>query len=387
MKLSSVFLIAVSHVQLSDSVLVGLQSQTARLLNLKRVFASGKELRRNQRIGDIEDSIVALARDGISNSTQLFVQQLSALIQNETLPQLVSQRDTAVKEIESLYANFNNCQSLLPPSSNGSIELKKPFNWDFYSKEHKNCRTNQSVTAAEVAHYQVLLSTANQTKNLTCLAFDAVNHIPDDDECGVPASDMRLYAANLVQKFKAKYDNWMSTQAACQAATADAQANFQALQAAQDRYNTIKGACDAIQDMMDNTACAFRLEVNDTCSCYNNCMAQALTVYEDAVKRTTSLQAILSSEYRSLLRIQCVLKAFASDDLDGEIAKCQTASVDLSPVAIPMNTRADPPQALCLAAQPYLPNSEAYIKNEYAPLPAAAPAKACQATPCCASVS
>lgn len=385
MKSVLVFLLAVAPVQLSDAVLVGLRSQTARLLNLKRIFSAGKELRRNQHIGEIEDSIVALAKDGMSNSTQLFVQQLSALIQNETLPQLVSQRDTAVKEIESLYANFDNCRSLLPPSSNGSVEMKKPFNWDFYSKEHKSCRTNQSIAATEVVHYQVLLSTANQTQNLTCLAFDAVNHIPDDDECGVPGQDMRLYASHLVQKFKAKYDNWLSTQAACQAATADAQANFHALQAAQDRYNTIKGACNAIQDMMDNTACAFRLEVNDTCSCYNNCMAQASSVYADAVNRTTSLQAILSGEYRSLLRIECVLKAFAGDDLDGEIAKCQTASFDLSPVAIPMNTSVAPPQALCQTAQPYLPNSEVYIKNEYAPLPATAPAKACQATPCCNS--
>eukprot|EP00933_Yihiella_yeosuensis_P064632 TRINITY_DN6807_c0_g1_i1.p1 TRINITY_DN6807_c0_g1~~TRINITY_DN6807_c0_g1_i1.p1 ORF type:complete len:412 (-),score=79.78 TRINITY_DN6807_c0_g1_i1:98-1333(-) len=339
----------------------------------------------SQAIEELERSVMNIAKDGQdpSKDSSVFVRYLTDMVNNQMLPEITNQRSSAIQVLDSLYGDFDKCQEKVPRD-----RVKKPYNWDFYSGKHKTCRLDEGRAFHKVAEATSTWEKTHAFMTAACTNFENLKTIPDENECGniQPDTDARNYALKLAQMFKEKYDGWLEAKALCENQTKTEEVHRRLKEKSEEEYAKQKAICDLTQDMMDQTACAFKDASDGGCECYNDCYAKAYVLYNEQMNRTKELEVQLADQWRTLKRIQCILTAVVdkSTPMNIGVENCkQVVHLDESPFTTSWSLVRPAPNHHCTPPIPYVPTLKQYIAAEYQKLPADAPAKACVARPCC----
>jgi hypothetical protein len=134
-----------------------------------------------------------------------------------------------------------------------------------------------------------------------------------------------------------------------------------------------------MQDVMDNSACKYAVDMKDACEAYDECFKAKKRAYDLYEKGVRTDEADRKVEWRGTKRMRCIIIAFEDGKIENsEITKCKmkTHSTDHLKIKYPVL----PKLVLCKVPGLY-PYTADYKKAEFAKLPALAKGKM-DANPC-----
>eukprot|EP00440_Ansanella_granifera_P069111 gb/GFBE01074971.1/.p1 GENE.gb/GFBE01074971.1/~~gb/GFBE01074971.1/.p1 ORF type:complete len:490 (+),score=113.29 gb/GFBE01074971.1/:1-1470(+) len=338
-------------------------------------------------IDKLEGSVLGLARSGLGNTTDVLVDEIRKLIQDNMIPGVVNQSDIAEKSLRDLRKGFDDCQRY----ANASLLGEPSQNFTAHSSAHKACRKNQSLMAAALPARQSAWEAAQSTKASACGAYETANTIPQADECGLPAygKPARERVVYLRDHFRLKHQKLVELKHNCDWATTFEAEKRKELDDLQAKLAAKDQACDLEQRNMDQVACDHVQQLQLACSSYDSCYDAKRDTYVQEYNKTQAFEVGLRAEYRALKRIECIVIEWLAGNLEEGIETCRAKTHSSEPVAINWTGLDVPAKEPCGqtngAAQIHSPASQEYNRSEYAPLPADAPAEACSALPCCSA--
>jgi hypothetical protein len=139
------------------------------------------------------------------------------------------------------------------------------------------------------------------------------------------------------------------------------------------QWHAQRQKCDNLQDVMDGSACKYATAVKDACETFEECYHDKKAAYLVVKNSSKQMEIDRKAEWRGLKRMLCVIDAFTDGTVsDEEITKCKGSTHTTDHLNL---TYPDPkPMDVCAAPDLY-PDTGAYKKKEFTPLPALAKGK------------
>jgi len=334
------------------------------------------------------------------------VKKIMNIIQNTMMPTVIEAHNTNQDQLRKSAAELRKCGS----TKNTQVALanQKKRAYLKFSPLHKTCRAGEAGFHTEKTTCWEEESDKKKIKQLKCGAFALIKKQLSDENAnrqivkkGGSESDesyvtriTSTLCGNCVGKgcassgqargeggcrynpytcgcgAKCKFDKAKDE---CEKATKEWQAQHKKCRAATKVYNDQRKKCDSLQDQMDDSACKRAVQMKDACESYSECYTDKRKAHRGLVKMVKTEERDRKAEWRGLKRMFCLIKAFQTGGItDKEIADCKkkTHTTDHLIIKYPKL----PPLVTCTVPDLY-PNTVAYKKENFAPLPALAKGK------------
>jgi len=261
------------------------------------------------------------------------------------------------------------------------------------SPQHKLCRSGEAGKFTEKRDIHNEMKDKLKLKELKCKEFANAGRMfatqkanaevvkkggSEEDEsyirrvtatfCGQPNTHGRGGAGQ-----KGFLDEYLLAKHECEVATKHYNDQVKLYKKVSYEYANDKSKCDSLQDKMDGASCKRATLMKDACESYSECHMDRKRSHEETVKMVKTEEHDRKAEWRGLMRMQCLIKAFKDGRVKNrEIKACRKATHSTDHLII------DYPQIpqfqVCSVPNLY-PATPAYKLAEFAPLPAFAKGK------------
>jgi len=138
-------------------------------------------------------------------------------------------------------------------------------------------------------------------------------------------------------------------------------------------YKGQKAKCNQYQDLMDTASCKRAVMTKDTCESFGGCYYGTLAALGRATAEAVAAARDRKVEWRGLLRMECVISAFADGKVTAEeVNVCKNSKVKLG--NWDMKLAKIPKLPKCITPRDY-PSTGAYKRLQFRPLPVLAKGK------------
>jgi hypothetical protein len=316
----------------SDGTVMSASSQTDQF----------EEPQMGSKVQDVLREMEDLARSGNTPEPEK-IKTIKSIVADELLPDLQATHDSAAKQVGINLAAIDTCNTNalarlqeIKRSTEVSVGKERTDHADC-REEEKNKESNKDDKCKELDDF-----------------LNGIN-VPADLPAGRPRDQMVQYVKTMSQYFCPKGPTVTTLDEACTAALTE--------------HAKHKAACDRLQATFELGFCTWRTELTDACSALSACYVSAKKVYSDHMSDTKELVRKWKVEYGALKKILCYVEVWLSDndvktaDKD-QLAKCESSSIDTSPMDIDFGKPADQAQCPLTAVETY-PGTAGFVTTEY----------------------
>eukprot|EP00440_Ansanella_granifera_P068013 gb/GFBE01073781.1/.p1 GENE.gb/GFBE01073781.1/~~gb/GFBE01073781.1/.p1 ORF type:complete len:384 (+),score=85.48 gb/GFBE01073781.1/:1-1152(+) len=323
----------------------------------------------------IESSLLAMAGEGATPELKPFVDQifnLTVRMKSEVEKQATESNRTLTAHWE----DFKSCRY------DGADEegLKER------SARHRACREVESSVWSTMQGCESICEVKNNTAQSYCEAFRTINVYPPTGDCKWSNNHMKStlpYMMALRDDYLQRYRHWAGNKSLCSNHTSRVTDCYASCKDQEKAYYDKKAECDRYQSDLEAHACGETPE----CTKYKCCYDTKKEAWETTNASVAAQEASLIVEYRALLRIDCLLKAFnnsiaaATSDLSAGIEVCRGTTFSAGPYVTYYDIK-DNPISDC--ASKLAPGSQTWIAEYYSNLPEHTAFATCSASCCVA---
>lgn len=330
MKLRSVLLgaaaseVAVAHVGFKPAPI---------LLDLNSPDLSEASLMKMEHL--LEDSMALGAKGAaMGRSTGLF-DDLSKMINGTMGPAILQAHDSAQEQLEAIKSAFSLCLAPKEQVTGADGIAMYP---DVKAKldEHRQCRATQAAAKKAQDECDGALARQRTVAKASCDAVPGSDGSPpplDKDGhvgCEVTPGDYKGWLRSFrhqIDQLRQQYDD---AKAGCGNATKIVEDSEPKCIAAKSLNDGNKSACDAVQLAADMMGCSGESAAGHACTAYDGCYEAAKSNYLDQNESIAASQLNRTVQWRTLKRMQCLLKEESAGASHAGIDKCKEAIVDTS---------------------------------------------------------
>eukprot|EP00931_Biecheleriopsis_adriatica_P099662 TRINITY_DN7432_c0_g2_i1.p1 TRINITY_DN7432_c0_g2~~TRINITY_DN7432_c0_g2_i1.p1 ORF type:complete len:611 (+),score=103.69 TRINITY_DN7432_c0_g2_i1:59-1891(+) len=329
----------------------------------------------------IEASLIAMAEEGSTPELAPFIQQISLLV-DQMKTEVGSTATAAQTSLNTSWQDFKACNLTRLDLTGLNDSLR-------------NCWISESGIYNQVSTCSQLCDVKNQTAALKCSSFSQVDVFPALGYCqwpNLPSLSTYDYMDLLVKDFEAKHANWKDKEGNCTNYTNEANTCYAGCQPDKDALSAKQTECDALQSDLESAACG---ESGDACSRYNICYDMKKAAWQSANASVAQQEGAYLQEYRGILRVDCLLKAFndsiyTGSNLSADLTACRGTTygaASWSHLQIGYHDISSNPKSSCIGTSinglpDAVPGSEAWVSNYYSNVPTGVVPALCSAA-CC----
>jgi len=299
------------------------QAQRTKLLMPEKSALDGMEA---SLLGMAKQKMDAGDSENAANLTS-FLTQIQDIIDQTMKTSILTRYNASQQMLDSTWSNYTaTCDS--PGDA--------PFSqYTFFSNMHVSCR------ATEQTYYQSYTSCLSdesiveQATEVRCGTYNSLNTMTQYASlCSMPAGmaapTIGNYLIHMESVFRDALSNLADARDSCtNVSTTPAPVTCDNLHCdwAMKQYD-----CDTMQQVWENQACVLSREY--TCSIYTSCMSAKKNAYDQAHVTANTSQPGLKAEWRSVMRIECLIGALDSpaDQLQSQIDACIARTHSTLPV-------------------------------------------------------
>eukprot|EP00440_Ansanella_granifera_P050224 gb/GFBE01054439.1/.p1 GENE.gb/GFBE01054439.1/~~gb/GFBE01054439.1/.p1 ORF type:complete len:794 (+),score=105.30 gb/GFBE01054439.1/:1-2382(+) len=268
----------------------------------------------------LESSIMSMALDGASPELQPFLDQISTLT-NEMQLKVEEQANASQASLDEAWNNFKACNLDAPNLTN---DLQG------WNQSHRSCRQEESHLFAEWQECLAGCAPYDAIANSSCEMFKAVDVFPPKGDCKWQDTHESMtvleYMDILLRDFQQKSKTWNERNDVCRTHTQEAATCYASCSVQESAYREKRAACDLVQASLEQHACG---DGTSACGVYRSCYDSKKIVWQETNTTVASEEEAFTAEYRGILRIECLTKAFDTSisqeaaDLGTEMEKCR----------------------------------------------------------------
>eukprot|EP00440_Ansanella_granifera_P073859 gb/GFBE01080141.1/.p1 GENE.gb/GFBE01080141.1/~~gb/GFBE01080141.1/.p1 ORF type:complete len:388 (+),score=89.76 gb/GFBE01080141.1/:1-1164(+) len=328
----------------------------------------------------IENSLLAMATSKDARATPglpEFLDQIWSLT-TQMKAQILTQSNITQTALTKSWEAYLSCEYLEEGHSIGHA-----------SEVHTACRQSEATLYGEC----IILNNTEKHVNETRATWEElVSTYMQGTGCAYPGGTSAIEFMRSTRDHFRHLSNEFRTQfKAYEEAKVEEEEAMKSFRARWQRYTAKKAACDDKQAELERMGCG---EGDPKCRQYLDCYETKHAEWLSQNTTATSEYDMFSTEYRGVLRIECLLDAFRRSDqgqetLDEGINRCKetihikTTDAALGFIWYPNTNAPDPGFHRCNGTQhTSTPGSHAWSTEFYSGLPTLAPAAECNAG-CC----
>eukprot|EP00931_Biecheleriopsis_adriatica_P011661 TRINITY_DN11273_c1_g1_i1.p1 TRINITY_DN11273_c1_g1~~TRINITY_DN11273_c1_g1_i1.p1 ORF type:complete len:418 (+),score=74.88 TRINITY_DN11273_c1_g1_i1:25-1254(+) len=331
----------------------------------------------------MEDSLIKMAvqkkADAAGTDLSQFLQQILNIIEGTMKGNIINRVNQTQERLDNASESLANCSNEFYPNASLLIYLNASHT------EHLHCRQTQSQkeAAKRIACDDAV---AGQTQAILCREAELKKVIPiPADVCtmaeGTLVPTIGNYLIQMENYWKTRYEQAVEADERCANATdpGNDDCRNKTCEAEDQRIR-----CQKKQQLFEEKAC--ELNSQYSCSSYSSCYSTRQTTLLDEIDDAQNDLSGLKAEWRSIMRIECLVQALnaTEGDIGTQIDICKskrhTAALTLSIPDVPNQTACTPWVDL-------KPGTALFGVNWYSTLPEDASALQCASSSCCSHPS
>eukprot|EP00437_Effrenium_voratum_P007303 CAMPEP_0181435928 /NCGR_PEP_ID=MMETSP1110-20121109/20585_1 /TAXON_ID=174948 /ORGANISM="Symbiodinium sp., Strain CCMP421" /LENGTH=687 /DNA_ID=CAMNT_0023559477 /DNA_START=94 /DNA_END=2157 /DNA_ORIENTATION=+ len=266
------------------------------------------------KLASAQDPVV---KDDNANITD-FVKQLDG----ELKKMLENVFKAAATSNSACQAAYEKMSAGCPVYSANTTFLPPDFDGDFDSlrADHKKCRDLLPGMKQEYEScHKVRESLVGQEQALLD-SFRDVNIFESPDDCTISGDDVLAYYEAMRVHFKNRKDTFWETYYKLENVTVNI-TKFKCIDLEVAYFEKV-AACETAQLKLEQTACETHERTIEACKPLPQCYNGNWNQYLEEMQSTNDTIQDLKYEYRAIKRIECLMDAFAADDMDKKIDEC-----------------------------------------------------------------
>jgi len=291
-------------------------------------------------LAQIEQSLLNLAREK-STPDSSTLESIAIILSYITAMKddVLTRANATQSGLSQSWTNLANCRLNLTDAST---------NLTILNATHRDCSQEESTMGVQLLNCMGTCETQCTSSQAICDQYCAVN-VPDmptpspapapgtchfsgpvkgDDEVGdYKEWDSNLWYGRFVDYFDGLYTDWTTKRTSCVNSVTTMQNCYQQCTSTYGTsYTTKKQECTDHQYDLEAAACH---ENSNNCLAYQSCHRALTYTYQADVSSANASQSSWSSEYRGIMRVECLLSAYNSSivsgaDLTAAMNSCQT---------------------------------------------------------------
>jgi hypothetical protein len=334
------------------------------------------------------------------------VKKISSILVNTMMPKVKAAHVSDQRRLHKLKSDLLKCGKTKDSGLRvANTELTK---YKKQSRYHKKCRSDEAVKSLSMSSCLTELKAKHTVKVLKCKDFAVVSQKWGQSKSNsvvirkAGGESVESYVTRLSFTFCGKHvhgkkgtvsrpggwggglvngalDQYLKAKDACNQATKEWKSKVLECKRKTRAYHTRKAKCNQYQELMDGASCKRATLVKDTCESYAGCYFAKKKAYQDFRAKVVLDEMDRKAEWRGLKRMACIIDAFKDGKVtNAEVDACKKKSHSTKYFIIdyPCNPnfekRCGPKR--CVMPKLY-PTTAAYLKTEFAPLPALAKGK------------
>jgi hypothetical protein len=341
---------------------------------------------------DVTELILGLSKSGFGATPMAAsVKKIADILKKDMMPKVKAAHANTQNALKKLANDAADCGSAKKAS------LKEAVRFHIIYKKssglHKACRATEGNLYTETHEAWTKMKAKKLAKDAKCKIYAAVASKLGEQTTNKAvvskgsAESVETYVRRITSTFCGKpggkgnggggqggfLDAFLSAKEACEKATKEYNAASHTFTDLDKRWRGQRKKCDNLQDQMDGAACKYATLVKDACEAYAECWKAKKTAF-DALEKTVRVEETdRKAEWRGLKRMQCIITAFSDGRVtDDEVTDCKKAKYETKHLDI--DSPNIPDMDKCLVPDAY-PNTAAYKKAEFTPLPTLAKGK------------
>ncbi|CAE7761378.1 AMY1.6, partial [Symbiodinium pilosum] len=227
--------------------------------------------------------------------------------------------DTSDKACQAAYDNMSQgC----PVYVGNTTFLPPGFNGDFapLRDDHKACRDWLPEMKQEYESCHKIRDSLVSQEQALLDSFRDVNIFESPDDCTISGTDVLAYYEAMRVHFKNRKDTFWETYYKLENVTENI-TKFKCIDQEVAYFGKV-AECESAQLKLEQTACDLHERTTESCKSLPACHDAKWNTYVEEMSAANGTIQDLKYEYRAIKRIQCLLDAFASDDMDAKIDEC-----------------------------------------------------------------
>jgi len=329
-------------------------------------------------VARLEAKLSELVAKGESASPDMkaFTDIVRALLENDLKPKILSQSKSGQSTIDVMASGISDCAS-----GKASLESDEQVNLasrKSTSKQHKDCRLKESRLFKKKDGCGTLLRSKKTTRKVSCGALVTLERDPYEmaHNCKTthPPEPWGLWLKRNRKWFEEMDDRWEAQKLSCRHAKREVATRAPGCARKERAWRARKGACDSFQDQLETAACTYAQGMSRVCRGYDECYQATSLRYEKALPYMKEQEKGRKSQWRGIMRIDCLLGVFdAKDGGEAKVQECKEKSHGTS--HLDLRYPAPSSRGGC-AALPAYPGDPSFEQREYKDLPRDARSKA-----------
>lgn len=321
-KLSSFCLLSACLLLAGDAAKMKAKSSSGNLQDSMLTLLASTDSR-SQKVSSMESMVMELAKQAKmatadSGNTSELVDSIKPVLQ-DMLSNVFTAADSLNASCEASRQNLTTCPQLTedtlfhPPHFNG--------NWETLRNKHRSCREEVPLLKAEADHCSTMRDNLLETEEAALETFRSLNIFNSPQECQIASStSAEDYYKRMYDHFDAQSAQWWTAYEHLDQVVK----NLTAWNCSKptNAYYIKVGQCQRMQLELEETACDVYSRTNESCAALGSCQNARWQFYSEVVASNAQSLSALQDEYRATRRIQCLLEAFAADDVDQKLEEC-----------------------------------------------------------------
>eukprot|EP00931_Biecheleriopsis_adriatica_P116984 TRINITY_DN92555_c0_g1_i1.p1 TRINITY_DN92555_c0_g1~~TRINITY_DN92555_c0_g1_i1.p1 ORF type:complete len:436 (+),score=66.96 TRINITY_DN92555_c0_g1_i1:87-1394(+) len=340
-------------------------------------LARSREIKLTAKQGPTDASNATAAADG---DLSVFLGQVLQILDSVMKVNILQRVGVTQSSIDAKLAGFQNCTH--PNATIAAVNLET------LSGAHRTCRNTQNATWTSWDKY-CGSGAPHPDEAIACQPYEDAKSTginiarSPDSTCimapGTAIPTMGTYLRSMERFFQGRLDDIEMKKRRCQhsknTTTATAWCHNEWCTFSRESVD-----CGDKQAVFEEAACTLFKDAR--CSTYTSCYNRTSSLYSQAIAEARASEAVYKAEWRSILRIRCLVKALNATDaqITAEIDTCKAASHATTEVEI--NLSSAPPEQPCTDSSDLEPGKPQFNSKWYAGLPDNALALSCAST-CC----
>jgi hypothetical protein len=277
-------------------------------------------------------------KDGKATPMGSTVQYLKGIINGVMIPARQMSHNMDQRQLDSALSALESCQGTRDQYMGRADSAKAKY--ERARSQHKTCRHTEGGERMEM--------------DSRCRpSMKEVKRLQKDAICAKVESAQRFKYCN--------YQRITDATAACDRAKEKIRSLDDLCDSTESRFQVTQSQCNQIQSMMDNAACTYAVRKKEACTEGDQCYQSKLKTFNDAYSHVQKAEVARKTEWRALLRMQCLMQMFEDKKVeDKEIASCKAKSH--SPPSITYQSA--PSMASCTIPTSY-PGTAEYKAKEF----------------------
>jgi len=302
-------------------------------------------------------------------STKSFVAVVETLIVKKMKPKVLEMHTLGQKTLDAAEQAFSRCAGAQSSSTDGAKSARKSIL--AVRKGHLACRKQENRRwKLDTACARTLKTKASLVKS-ECKAEGLLRRSPhaEADNCHSTKTNepYEMWVERNMRWFAQKDDQYSRQRQRCIGAKSSQVREKLRCGKVRSTFRKKREECSARQINLEGSTCSLVKKLTNACDAYGTCFASAKKHMAQQVKISKKEEKDRKAEWRALMRINCLLELFKSEDADASViekCKAKTHSTEHLDLKYPKV-----PGKLPCGNAPAAPCTTAFMKQEYGKLP------------------